>query len=136
MAAWAVANPTQENPRLTAVADLAANALSNQTAMQTLHEGFAGSPLRRFFPTGNPKDDIFETPVLNRSWCMFSAHHVTKRSSAIWIRQQARAIFSYMTDMILHRAVQNHSGRTGGWMQILQKCLTCFQVRTVPESIR
>ena len=63
-AAWAAANPTQENPRLTAVADLAENALSNQGAMQTLHEGFAGSPVRRFFPTGNPKDDIFETPVL------------------------------------------------------------------------
>jgi beta-lactamase superfamily II metal-dependent hydrolase len=63
-ALWAVDNPKQENPMLTAVANLAANALSNEAAMQTLHEGFAGNPLRRFFPTGNAKDDIFEGPVL------------------------------------------------------------------------
>lgn len=63
-ALWAAANPTQVNDGLTAVSELAANALSNQAAMQTLHEGFAGSPVRRFLPTGNPKDDIFETPAI------------------------------------------------------------------------
>lgn len=60
----ASANPTQEDPKLTAIADLAANALSNEAAMQTLHEGFAGNPVRRFFPTGGPKDDMFESPSL------------------------------------------------------------------------
>jgi len=62
-ALWAASNPTQENPGLTAVANLAANAVSNEAAMQALHEGFAGNPVRRFFPTGNRKDDIFEAPV-------------------------------------------------------------------------
>ena len=64
-ALWVAGNPTQENPRLTAIADLAANALSNETAMQTLHEGFAGNPTRRFFPTENPGDAVFETPKLS-----------------------------------------------------------------------
>lgn len=63
-ALWATSNPGQPNLRLTAVADLAANALSNAAAMQTLHEGFAGKPLRCFFPTGNARDDTFETPAL------------------------------------------------------------------------
>jgi beta-lactamase superfamily II metal-dependent hydrolase len=61
---WAQSNPGQENPKLTAVADLASNALSNEAAMQTLHEGFAGSPVRRFFPTGNAKDETYESAAV------------------------------------------------------------------------
>jgi len=59
---WAANNPAQNNPGLEAAASLASNALTNEAAMLTLHEGFAGNPLRRFFPTGNAKDDIFEAP--------------------------------------------------------------------------
>ena len=62
--AWARSQPGTENLQLTAVSDLAANALSNEAAMKTLHEGFAGKPQRRFFPTKNAKDAIFETSAL------------------------------------------------------------------------
>jgi beta-lactamase superfamily II metal-dependent hydrolase len=38
------------DPRLLALQELVSNALSNEDAMTTLHEGFLGSPKRRFFP--------------------------------------------------------------------------------------
>ncbi|EHR69475.1 hypothetical protein BurJ1DRAFT_0593 [Burkholderiales bacterium JOSHI_001] len=50
--------------------DLVANALmlSNDTAMRTLHSGFAGTPVRRFFPEVNKPDGkpvrLVETAVL------------------------------------------------------------------------
>jgi hypothetical protein len=58
------ANPPQENARLTMISELAANALSNVEAMQTLHEGFAGRPKRRFFPAEGPGDRVFESSAL------------------------------------------------------------------------
>jgi beta-lactamase superfamily II metal-dependent hydrolase len=50
--------------------DVVANALmlSNDAAMRTLHGGFAGTPVRRFFPEVNDPDDkpvrLVETPAL------------------------------------------------------------------------
>lgn len=43
---------------------LALNALSNEGAMTTLHEGFVGKPLRRFMPTKIASDATFSTPAL------------------------------------------------------------------------
>jgi beta-lactamase superfamily II metal-dependent hydrolase len=65
LAAQGSGSPGVETSRLMGVTDLAANALSNEAAMQTLHEGFAGRPERRFFPTQNPSDAIFETSALS-----------------------------------------------------------------------
>ncbi len=52
-----------ERARLSQLQELALNALSNQSAMTTLHEGFAGNPKRRFLPD---KDEtlILDTPAL------------------------------------------------------------------------
>lgn len=38
------------DPRLLGLQELVSNALSNEEAMTTLHEGFSGNPERRFFP--------------------------------------------------------------------------------------
>ncbi len=45
--------------------EIAANALmlSNEAAMKTLHDGFAGEPVRRFLP-GKDKQRILTTPAL------------------------------------------------------------------------
>jgi beta-lactamase superfamily II metal-dependent hydrolase len=43
-------NTPDEIARLTRLQELALNALSNQAAMRTLHEGFAGNPTRKFLP--------------------------------------------------------------------------------------
>lgn len=43
---------------------LAFNALSNESAMTTLHDGFAGRPLRRFMPTKIASDATFTTDAL------------------------------------------------------------------------
>lgn len=44
--------------------DLAANALSNEEAMQTLHEGFAGNPRRRFLPPRAREERTFSVDAL------------------------------------------------------------------------
>lgn len=44
--------------------ELALNALSNDGAMRTLHEGFAGRPSRRFFPSKTAEENTFETTTL------------------------------------------------------------------------
>ena len=54
----------QENLRVKAVNDLALNALSNEPAMHTLHQGFAGKPLRRFLSVCEPTEATFEVPAL------------------------------------------------------------------------
>jgi beta-lactamase superfamily II metal-dependent hydrolase len=54
--------PPDQRARLSLLQELAANALSNANAMNTLHEGFEGSPKRRFLPDGN--DLCFDTPAL------------------------------------------------------------------------
>jgi hypothetical protein len=43
---------------------MAMNAPTNESAMRTLHEGFAGRPLRRFLPTQVPDESSFETRAL------------------------------------------------------------------------
>ena len=43
---------------------MAQNSLTNRAAMRTLHDGFAGQPLRRFLPTRQGNVRSFETPVL------------------------------------------------------------------------
>lgn len=43
---------------------MAQNSLTNRAAMRTLHEGFAGKPMRRFLPTKQRSARSFETPVL------------------------------------------------------------------------
>jgi beta-lactamase superfamily II metal-dependent hydrolase len=43
---------------------LAFNALTNESAMRTLHEGFAKGPKRRFLPKRNPQAATFETDAL------------------------------------------------------------------------
>ena len=50
--------------RLQSYESLALNALSNEGAMQTLHEGFAGKPKRSFLPTKSHQERTFETPTL------------------------------------------------------------------------
>jgi hypothetical protein len=52
------------NPALAPYSKLAANALSNEAAMRTLHDGFAGTPRRRFLPGPNREAAHFETPAL------------------------------------------------------------------------
>ena len=42
--------------RLLGLQELVSNALSNEAAMTTLHEGFRGSPTRRFFPARDQTD--------------------------------------------------------------------------------
>lgn len=44
--------------------DLAANALSNEDAMRTLHEGFAGEPVRRFLPPRDRQKRTFQVDCL------------------------------------------------------------------------
>ena len=44
--------------------DLAANALSNEAAMQTLHTGFAGNPVRRFLPPRDRPKRTFTVDLL------------------------------------------------------------------------
>jgi len=56
----------EERVRLSAVMDLAVNALSNEAAMAMLHTGFAGKPLRRFLPTLTDSA-TFETDALPHS---------------------------------------------------------------------
>lgn len=46
------------------ILDLAANALSNEAAMQTLHEGFAGDATRRFLPPRERPKCTFTVPCL------------------------------------------------------------------------
>jgi beta-lactamase superfamily II metal-dependent hydrolase len=61
----AAAGPdTAEGARIAAFGEMAMNALSNEDAMRTLHEGFAGRPRRRFLPTPKPDESSFETPAL------------------------------------------------------------------------
>ena len=43
---------------------LALNALSNERAMNTLHNGFMGQPLRRFLPEEDPVDTRLGTDLL------------------------------------------------------------------------
>jgi beta-lactamase superfamily II metal-dependent hydrolase len=43
---------------------LALNALSNESAMDTLHNGFAGQPLRRFLPEADSPETRLTTPTL------------------------------------------------------------------------
>ena len=50
--------------RLQRSQELALNALSNERAMATLHEGFAGNPTRRFRPGDGTSDLILKTDVL------------------------------------------------------------------------
>jgi beta-lactamase superfamily II metal-dependent hydrolase len=50
--------------RLEAIADITANALTNEQEMHTLHEGFSGDATRRFLPTDKPAEAIFRTPAL------------------------------------------------------------------------
>ena len=52
--------------RLDPVRELTLNALSNETAMATLHSGFSGNPLRRFLPGSGDTDDSrsFRTAAL------------------------------------------------------------------------
>ncbi len=44
--------------------DLAHNALTNEDAMRTLHEGFKGTPQRRYLPTPQADEQTFQTPAL------------------------------------------------------------------------
>lgn len=61
----AAAGPeTAEGARIASFGEMAMNALSNEEAMRTLHEGFAGRAQRRFLPTPTPDGSSFETPVL------------------------------------------------------------------------
>jgi beta-lactamase superfamily II metal-dependent hydrolase len=61
----AAAGPgTAEGARIESFGEMAMNALTNESAMRTLHEGFAGRPLRRFLPTPVPDESSFETPAL------------------------------------------------------------------------
>lgn len=46
------------------VVAMAQNSLTNRAAMRTLHDGFAGRPLRRFLPTRQKNARSFETSVL------------------------------------------------------------------------
>lgn len=50
--------------KLDAIADITANALTNEQEMRTLHEGFLGEPTRRFLPTEKSADAIFKTTAL------------------------------------------------------------------------
>jgi beta-lactamase superfamily II metal-dependent hydrolase len=54
-----------ERARLGAWRDLVLNAASNQQAMDTLHDGFAGQALRRFLPEEPPNDAIIRTNALS-----------------------------------------------------------------------
>jgi len=49
---------------LAGAAELASNALSNDQAMFTLHEGFGGRPRRRFLPEREPAPASFDTEAL------------------------------------------------------------------------
>ena len=53
-----------DHTRLQRSQELALNALSNERAMATLHEGFAGNPTRRFLPGDGTSDLILKTDVL------------------------------------------------------------------------
>jgi beta-lactamase superfamily II metal-dependent hydrolase len=53
-----------EKDRLNSRLLMALNALTNEAAMRTLHHGFDGSPLRRFFPVKDSRLTWFETPAL------------------------------------------------------------------------
>ena len=44
--------------------EMALNALSNDGAMRTLYQGFAGQPIRRYLPEKEPEADWFTTPIL------------------------------------------------------------------------
>jgi beta-lactamase superfamily II metal-dependent hydrolase len=50
--------------KLEAIADITANALTNEQEMRTLHEGFSGDASRRFLPTDKPAEAIFKTLAL------------------------------------------------------------------------
>jgi hypothetical protein len=50
----------QAAPALTLATALIENSLANEKPMQTLHEGFAGTPLRRFLSAGS---DLSDAPV-------------------------------------------------------------------------
>jgi hypothetical protein len=60
----------EEKNRLQYSQIMAANALTNEKAMRTLHHGFAGNPLRRFLPAEEKNSEIklavswFNTPAL------------------------------------------------------------------------
>ena len=53
-----------DHTRFTGWHELTLNALSNERAMATLHEGFAGNPKRRFLPEAGTPDLILETDAL------------------------------------------------------------------------
>lgn len=50
--------------RLSQLRELAVNALSNDAAMETLHEGFSGRPRRRYLPTPSPEERRLEPEAL------------------------------------------------------------------------
>jgi hypothetical protein len=54
----------QQRTRIEGNRDLALNALSNERAMSTLHEGFAGSPERRFLPDDQPEGLLLKSDAL------------------------------------------------------------------------
>jgi beta-lactamase superfamily II metal-dependent hydrolase len=54
-----------ERLKVAGLSDLAIDALSNEAAMQTLHEGFAGKARRRFLPTSDVKESTLEPEVLS-----------------------------------------------------------------------
>ena len=65
------ASSQEESAQLEYSLDLALNALTNEKAMRTLHQGFAGNPQRRFLPAkeeNNQEKKLatawFQTPVL------------------------------------------------------------------------
>jgi beta-lactamase superfamily II metal-dependent hydrolase len=67
----AAASSPEESTQLEHSLDLALNALTNEKAMRTLHQGFAGDPQRRFLPAkeeNNHEKKLpvawFKTPVL------------------------------------------------------------------------
>ncbi|HSH83147.1 MAG TPA: hypothetical protein VLA19_31830 [Herpetosiphonaceae bacterium] len=55
-----------ERGRLAGYQELALNALTNESAMRTLHDGFAKAPRRRFLPCPQPDQASFETDALPR----------------------------------------------------------------------
>jgi beta-lactamase superfamily II metal-dependent hydrolase len=60
----AAAPGSSESDRIAALQEIAMNAMSNEDAMRTLHEGFLGRPLRRFLPKADPEPGSFETAAL------------------------------------------------------------------------
>lgn len=60
----ALGAPGLVGDRRRVVEALAANSYTNEKAMKTLHEGFGGSPRRRFLPVGSARPESFTTEHL------------------------------------------------------------------------